>query len=942
MMKSKKKRQLACLLATVVAASSCFTVLAVNGKEETKEQDNISAILAGVDEDAYDKYFAKFSDWKTAQTDIEIDCGETVLNESGQKVQYTFDVPEDGLYNLRFTYMPMGDTDLNPEITIRLDGEVPFSGMEGAKLFRWFENGKNEWSKDGQGNEFSPEQEEVRDWYEQLIADDEGIDTDEYLIALTQGTHVIEVESEEEEVAISQIAFTTPTEAATYEQVHKQYEKQSFYTGKDIVIQGEDAVLKSSSSLTAKSDGISVNVTPQSPYKNLINYIGGETWSEADGILTWEFEVKESGMYAFHMHYKQSGVVNGRVFRWMKLDGETPFKEAEEITFQYGTSWEWKTLGEEKPYEFYLEKGTHTLTLGVTLSEMADYYKELNEIVSVLGDEYLKISMITGDSPDQARDYELFKQIPEMESVFTECVERLETLAKDMKSMSESSSTQYVSSINSMKRVLNEMLNRKYLAHTYKKDFYDQYCSLSSLLSDMKQMPLSIDEMRFTNPEGSKAIEKKASFWKTVKFWVQSFIASFRTDFNSVSDSEEEADLKLWVNWGRDQTQVLNALIQESFTAKTGITVNVQTTDATVIQGILTDNAPDLALHVARSEPVNYAIRGAAYDLTQFADFEEVLERFQDGADTPYRYKDGVYALPDTQNFYIMYYRKDVLDSIGVKVPETWDEFIEATASIQRNNMNVYLPYTKLSDTTIVNTGVGGLNIYSTLLTQHGINVYNEEQNRNNLDTTEAIEVFDWWTDMYTKYKLEAQQDFYNRFRIGVTPLGIATYATYTTFSQTAPEIEGRWGIAMIPGVEQEDGSINRSSSGSGTGCVILNNSKHKEEAWEFIKWWTQEDTQLRYSRNVESLLGPVGRVATANVEAFSHYSWKSEDRDIMLQQWAEVVEIPEVPGSYYLSRAVDQAFWATVNGETSSEALVRWSTVANDEITRKIEEYSN
>lgn len=778
-MKGKKKRQLACLLATVVAASSCFAALVVNGKEESKEQDNISAILAGVDENAY-------------------------------------------------------------------------------------------------------------------------------------------------------------------EQVHQQYENQSFYTGKDIVIQGEDAMLKSSSSLTAKSDGISVNVTPQSPYKNLINYIGGDTWSEADGILTWEFEVKESGMYAFHIHYKQSGVVNGRVFRWMKLDGETPFKEAEEIAFQYGTSWEWKTLGEEKPYEFYLEKGTHTLTLGVTLSKMADYYKELNEIVSVLGDEYLKISMITGDSPDQARDYELFKQIPEMESVFTECVERLEVLAKDMKSMSESSSTQYVSSINSMNRVLKEMLNRKYLAHTYKKDFYDQYCSLSSLLSDMKQMPLSIDEMRFTNPEGSEAIEKKTSFWETAKFWIQSFIASFRTDFNSVSDSEEEADLKLWVNWGRDQTQVLNSLIQESFTAKTGITVNVQTTDATVIQGILTDNAPDLALHVARSEPVNYAIRGAAYDLTQFEDFEEVLGRFQEGAEIPYRYKDGVYALPDTQNFYIMYYRKDVLDSIGVEVPETWDEFIEATASIQRNNMNVYLPYTKLSDTTIVNTGVGGLNIYSTLLTQHGISVYNEEQNRNNLDTTEAIEVFEWWTDMYTKYKLEAQQDFYNRFRIGVTPLGIATYATYTTFSQTAPEIEGRWGIAMIPGVEQEDGSINRSSSGSGTGCVILNNSKHKEEAWEFIKWWTQEDTQLRYSRNVESLLGAVGRVATANVEAFSRYSWKSEDRDIMLQQWAEVVEIPEVPGSYYLSRAVDQAFWATVNGETSSEALVRWSTVANDEITRKIEEYSN
>ena len=196
---------------------------------------------------------------------------------------------------------------------------------------------------------------------------------------------------------------------------------------------------------------------------------------------------------------------------------------------------------------------------------------------------------------------------------------------------------------------------------------------------------------------------------------------------------------------------------------------------------------------------------------------------------------------------------------------------------------------------------------------------------------------------MYTRYKVDVEQDFYNRFRVGVTPMGIAPYTTYTTFSQAAPEIEGRWGIALLPGVEGEDGTVNRSSSGSGTGCVILNTSKHKKEAWEFLKWWTSAETQLSYSRNVESLIGYVGRVATSNVEAFSGYSWKTEDRDVLLSQWQQVSEIPEVPGSYYLSRAVDQAFWETVNdNNTATEALIKWSAVANEEIARKIKEYSN
>ncbi len=938
-MKSKsKKRVIALFLAVIMIAGSCFAVSATENEEEQVIEEMPVSLLQ--EEKTYDDYMAQTPDLEYAKENITIACEEAKLEEIGQKISYSFTVSEDGLYRINLTYMPLDGTDLNPAIGVKLDGEYPFSGLENTELLRWYKNESEEWSTDEQGNEFSPEQVEVQDWYSLDLFDKDGVEPETYLVALAKGEHTIEIEILQESIVISQITFAAPEDVAEYKDIENDTDAEN-YDGEDIVLQGEDAALKSSSSLTAKSDNISANVNPQTPYKNVINYIGGENWSKSGETITWTFDIEESGLYSMHFHYKQSGVVNGKVFRWMQIDGELPFAEAKEIPFQYSTSWEWKTLGDDEAYEIYLKEGTHTLTMGVTISEMSEYYKELKNIVDVLGDQYLKIAMITGDTPDPARDYELFKQIPEMESNFNDCLEKMAVLSEKMEDMSDTSSTQYVSAIKSMARVLNQMLERKYLAHTYKTDLYNQYCSLSALLYDMKQMPLSIDEIRFTSPDGSEAVENNGSFWETLKFWTVSFFQSFKNDDNGTSEESEQTELKIWVNWGRDQTQVLNAMIQESFTAETGIKVNVQTTDATVIQGVLTDNAPDLALHVNRSNPVNYAIRGAAYDLSQFEDFEEVIERFQDGATVPYEYNGGTYALPDTQNFYIMYYRQDILDQIGLEVPETWDEFIEATAVLQRNNMNVYLPYTRLINASIVNTGVGGLNLYSTLLNQHQVNIYNEEGTRNNLDSTEAIEVFNWWTDMYTKYKLAAEQEFYNRFRVGVTPLGVAPYSLYTQISQTSPEIEGKWGISLIPGVEQEDGTVNRSSSGSGTGCIILNTSEHKDEAWEFLKWWTREDTQLRYSRNVESLLGAVGRVATSNVEAFSNYSWKTEDRDLLLEQWEQVEEIREVPGSYYLARAVDQAFWATVNGEKASESIIRWSAVANDEIERKIKEYS-
>ena len=46
----------------------------------------------------------------------------------------------------------------------------------------------------------------------------------------------------------------------------------------------------------------------------------------------------------------------------------------------------------------------------------------------------------------------------------------------------------------------------------------------------------------------------------------------------------------------------------------------------------------------------------------QFKDIDEVLGWFQDGAETPYYYKDGLYGLPDTQSFYLMFYRTDILE----------------------------------------------------------------------------------------------------------------------------------------------------------------------------------------------------------------------------------------------------------------------------------------
>ena len=235
--------------------------------------------------------------------------------------------------------------------------------------------------------------------------------------------------------------------------------------------------------------------------------------------------------------------------------------------------------------------------------------------------------------------------------------------------------------------------------------------------------------------------------------------------------------------------------------------------------------------------------------------------------------------------------------------PETWDDYIDIATILQRNNLQAYLPYTQITNSGTVNTGVGGLTIYPTLLIQNGLELYNSEHTASMLTGISQIRVFNKWVSWHTKYKIPTVMDFYNRFRIGIAPIGIAPYTLYTQLKAAAPEIDGRWTMTQIPGTKREDGTVNHSSAGSGTGCAITILSKKPDNAWKFLKWWTSEDTQLKYSNSLESLLGPLGRAANSNISALSKMDWDPEILKEILNQLNQLVEIPEVPGGYYTAR---------------------------------------
>lgn len=862
--------------------------------------------------------------------------GDNFIWQSNNELNLEFGVQIAGEYELSVVWKP-SESGVNPELSLKIDGKYPFEKAETIEMLREWKNATEKPRQDKIGNEYAAEQVETGEFITTVLRDYTGSAAEPYAFALSDGDHTLTLKGDGQELLIKSITFTKPDSPKVYKDTVNLSNLEKF-NAEPILIQGEKADVKSGDFLIPKANNSDAGMSPTDTRTTKINYIGGSSWQNPGDYLKWNFKVEKTGYYYLNFRFKQSELVNGDSFRRLKIDGKLPFEEARNVKFSYDTDWQNDTFSDSdnNPYYIYLEKGNHTLTLEVDSSSQVDYFNRLSKVVSSLGDEYIKIVMITGETPDVNRDYQLFEQIPNFNDTLKQNNDELIALAKDMKKSSGKRATQIIAAMENMSRILSIMLKSPYVAHQYVKDFFSNYTSLSSWLYDMTNMPLAIDTMQFV-PYGSESLKSEKNFFSKTIYQFMRFLYSFVDDY-STDEEENSESVRLWVNWGQDQSSVLSSLIEDSFTAKTGIRVKLEIVNASLINGILAGNFPDVALHLARTEPVNLGIRGALADLRQFEDCDEVLKRFNGGADVPYRYGDALYALPDTQSFMLMFYRTDILEQLGVKVPETWEEFLQVSTIIQRNNMNAYVPYTQIVASTTVNAGIGSLNLLPTLLAQNGLSLYNSDLNATALNNEPTIEVFKEWASLYNEYSLNKEADFYNRFRNGVMPLGIAPYSTYMTIYSAAPEIKGRWSVATVPG----NGDGNKSVAGAGTGCAIIEKSSNKEGAWEFLKWWTGEETQLRYSKNVESILGMIGRTPTANKNAMKQLAWNSHDRDVILEQWSYVKEVPEVPGSYYVTRAVDQAFWSVVNDNaTVKDAVAKWSDFADDEITRKIKEYS-
>jgi len=736
-----------------------------------KKRPNLTLIINAIN---YSN-FSKDMDLKRL-TNLTQDKHPVLYTGENGFVEWTFNIEEEGLYNIAVKYYPITGKNSAIEREIMIDGKRPFNEVRIVRFERiWKDAGDP--LKDNRGNELRPLQIESPMWVEKIIDDAEGLYSEPFLFYFTKGKHTLRFISVKEPMVIDYIKIFNLKDIPSYSEIINTYHKEDLKRNvKNIIvkIQGEKAYLKSEPTLYPVYDMSNPLNEPYSSRNKLLNIIGGYNWRSSGQWIEWKFTVPEDGFYKIGFKFRQNANPGIPSERTLYIDGRIPFKEVMNIKFKYDTKWQFKYLGNGKDeYLFHLTNGEHTLRLKVTYESIAEIIRNILQCSIDLSQLYTKIVMITSPNPDPYRDYLLEQSIPDL-------IPTLERNAKILRENAEKLKIiggEKVSEAATLERVaiqLEGMAKEPETIAQRLQRYRDNLSALSAWVLAIREQPLDIDYIIVASPD-ARSPRVNPNIFEGIWDGVKKFFYSFLEDYNMIGTVyEKDKAINVWVQMGRDQAETLKMLIDTDFTPKTGIGVNLNiiTTEAALLFSVASkENPPDVALNVPRGLAVDYGIRGALVDISKLPGFENVKKYFAPYALVPYSFGGKVYGLPMTQDFPIMFYRADILGRLNIEVPNTWDELYKTIAKLQSYNLQF-----------AAGTGGTSFDIFNMLLLQRGGKYYTEDGKRCILNNEEGVTAFKEWTNLYVLYGIPLYYDFFNRFRTGEMPLGIGPYTMYNQF----------------------------------------------------------------------------------------------------------------------------------------------------------------
>jgi ABC-type glycerol-3-phosphate transport system substrate-binding protein len=404
---------------------------------------------------------------------------------------------------------------------------------------------------------------------------------------------------------------------------------------------------------------------------------------------------------------------------------------------------------------------------------------------------------------------------------------------------------------------------------------------------------------------------------KTVKFW-HSFVSSTVPALNALIErfEKEHPDIKIDAQYVPSG----DALIQKLVTA------------------IRSKTAPDISwLHSDFIEDLVNA--DAVYKMDHFIHGENGIT--QEDLDDIYpaliqfaSWKGTLYSLPMEATNLALLYNKEMFRKAGLdpeKPPRTWDELKEYALKLSidsdrdRNfdQIGFFIPVYPAAGP------LGSWMIWQWMpfLWQGGGYVVNEEQTEVLYNSDAGVEALRLWQEIYEQLNLRTfTTDFDVAFASKRLAMAMDGPWNLPRYADLLKDLD--WAFAPLPAGPEKQATVV-----GGEYLAIFKQSKYPDEAWAFVKWMIQPETQAFWA--MESGYLPI-RHAALEVPEFQDYLTKNPNFKVFVEQMEYgQAQRPIDKGGMIISRHIAEAIERATIGRIDPKRALDESAAKSNEVLK-------
>jgi multiple sugar transport system substrate-binding protein len=238
-------------------------------------------------------------------------------------------------------------------------------------------------------------------------------------------------------------------------------------------------------------------------------------------------------------------------------------------------------------------------------------------------------------------------------------------------------------------------------------------------------------------------------------------------------------------------------------------------------------NGPEIAKVEYQSLPALVS-NGVVSDIT--AHVGDAIKDFDDATLAATRFEGKVYGIPQDTAPLMLFYRKDLFDKYGLKVPSTWDEYAQAAAQLRQKNPKAWL----------TNFDAADPGWFTGLTQQAGADWWKSDGKawQVAINGPESRKVADYWQDLVKKNLVLKNPSFSPQWNRQMNDGSILTWVcgawAPAQLGGIAPSTKGKWAVAPIPAWTAGD---KTTGIWGGSAITVTSDAKHPAEAAKFAAW---------------------------------------------------------------------------------------------------------